>query len=466
MTDSTHSDESRPSLWSRAAAAAAKTPETRNRYVDFLRALSIMAVISGHWLVTAAFLSSDKLDVGNLLAYQDWTKWLTWLFQVMPIFFLVGGYANGVSWNAAMRDGRSYKEWLKARLERLIGPVLPLLAVWAVIGVVVHLIRADSVTVLVMDPNGITVAKPAFEAFSMLAIVPAWFLAVYVVVVVLAPVTYGAWKRFGFGSFWALVALAAVDDVLFFRTGIDAIGYFNFVFIWFAVHQLGYAWRDGRLEGLKKTLVWGIGGLALLIVLVTIEWLPYPVNMAGNTGEGVSNSFPPKLPMLALGLAQCGMLLSIEGPMRRWLTRARPWTATLLVNGMIMTIYLWHFSAAMLVISLAWKFWPAGLAAFPGSGPWWAARPLWLIVYLVALVVLSLAFGRFERGRAGAEPAAAWRQIVGASMMCVGLALLAKDGIVFEGWLKLQTWVFLLPILGAAVAGVLPFGTSARRAAK
>ena len=445
----------RPSLWARAAEAAAKTPESRNRYVDFLRALSILAVISGHWLVTTAYFSNGELTLGSMLEFQEWTKWLTWGFQVMPIFFFVGGYANGVSWNAAVRDGRSYKVWLKARLERLIGPVLPLLVVWALISA--------------FAPSfGVT--QEVLSIASQMAIVPAWFLAVYVIVVVLAPVTYGAWKRFGFGSFWALVALAAFDDYLFFATGTEALGYLNFVFVWFAIHQLGYAWRDGQLDGLVKKLIWGFGGLAFLIALVTVEQLPYPVNMAGDPGEGdVSNSFPPKLPMLALGLAQCGLLLSIEGPMRRWLARSSAWTATLLVNGMIMTIYLWHFTASTLVIGLAWELankgvmlGSVGLTVDPATGAWWVSRPFWLALYLVVLLMLVPLFARFERSRAGATPAAAWRQIVGAAMMCVGIALLAKDGIVFEGWLALRTWIFLLPILGAGIAGVLPVGAPSR----
>ncbi|MCH8977748.1 MAG: acyltransferase [Armatimonadetes bacterium] len=440
----------RPNLWSRAAAAAAKTPETRNRYVDFLRALSIMAVITGHWLVSAAYYSDDRLDLGNLLAYQDWTKWLTWVFQVMPIFFLVGGYANGVSLNAARRDGRSYKEWLNARLERLIGPVLPLLVVWAVVGAAAMQLGVTSEVV---------------QIASQMAIVPTWFLAVYVIVVVLAPVTYGAWKRFGLASFWVLVLAVVADDMVYFATGNDVVSYLNYVFIWFAVHQLGYAWRDGQLAGLRKTLVWGVGGLALLIVLVSLDQLPYPVAMAGVPEGQVNNSAPPKLPMLALGIAQCGLLLCLEAPMRRWLTRAGPWTATLLVNGMIMTIYLWHFTAAVLVIGLAWQLGNVGLTIDPATGAWWAARPVWLLAYFVVLVFLVLAFGRFERGRAGAEPVAAWRQIVGAAMMCAGIALLARDGIVFSGWLVLQSWVFLLPVIGAGVAGILPFGKRPQRGA-
>ena len=39
---------SKPTVWSRAKALAERTPETRNRYVDFLRAASITVVVLGH----------------------------------------------------------------------------------------------------------------------------------------------------------------------------------------------------------------------------------------------------------------------------------------------------------------------------------------------------------------------------------------------------------------------------------
>ena len=41
------------SAWTRAAEVAARTPPSRNRYVDFLRAASILCVVLGHWLAAA-----------------------------------------------------------------------------------------------------------------------------------------------------------------------------------------------------------------------------------------------------------------------------------------------------------------------------------------------------------------------------------------------------------------------------
>jgi len=188
-------------IWSRAAALAARTPESRNRYVDFLRALSICAVVFGHWLMAAPYLDSSGIHISSMLEHQQWTRWMTWAFQVMPVFFLVGGYSNSISWQSAQRRGTSYGEWLQLRLQRLAGPVLPLIALWIVL--------AAGAQSFGMRPEMVRVA-------SQMALIPIWFLAVYVAVVVLVPVSYRAWQRFGFGSFGVLVLAAIIDDLLFF----------------------------------------------------------------------------------------------------------------------------------------------------------------------------------------------------------------------------------------------------------
>src|SRR5215813_10250581 len=90
--------------WSRAARLADRTPASRNRYVDFLRAASMLVVTVGHWLAAAPhFDASGELIGAHILTAVPWTAWLTWIVQVMPIFFIVGGYANGVSWRTACR---------------------------------------------------------------------------------------------------------------------------------------------------------------------------------------------------------------------------------------------------------------------------------------------------------------------------------------------------------------------------
>jgi hypothetical protein len=161
--------------------------------------------------------------------------------------------------------------------------------------------------------------------------------------------------------------------------------------------------------------------------------------------------------MLALGIVQCGLLLSIEVPVRRWLSRPRPWTLVVLVNSMIMTVFLWHLTASTLAIGCALLFNDVGLLSVPGSGAWWAIRPVWLLVYLLALLPFALGFGRFERSAASNRPIPNWRLVTGAILICAGLALLALDGVTGDGWLGLRISVLLLPFAGSVLAGVNPF---------
>ena len=126
------------SVWSRARDMAERTPETRNRYVDFLRAASITIVVLGHWLIAAPFVEDGRLRLDDMLHIAPWSQWLTWVCQVMPLFFIVGGYSNGVSWDSACKAGRSYSLWLAPRLKRLVGPVAPLVIVWSVLAMIAH----------------------------------------------------------------------------------------------------------------------------------------------------------------------------------------------------------------------------------------------------------------------------------------------------------------------------------------
>jgi hypothetical protein len=142
--------------------------------------------------------------------------------------------------------------------------------------------------------------------------------------------------------------------------------------------------------------------------------------------------------------------------MRRWLAKATPWTAVVLVNGMIMTVFLWHLTASTLAIGGSLLLDDVGLQVAPGSASWWALRPAWLGVYLLALLPFALAFGRFERSGVAARIYPAWRLIVAALLICAGLALMALDGVAGDGWLGLRVGPLLLPFAGALLAAVNP----------
>ena len=241
------------------------------------------------------------------------------------------------------------------------------------------------------------------------------------------------------------IAAAALVDVAFFVGDLKALGWLNYPFVWLAVHQLGYAWHERRLAGTRVGAPMLIGGLLALVALTHLG--PYPLSLVGVPSDEISNTLPPKLPLLALAAAQIGLVLMLEAPARRWLENRVPWAATILINGMIMTIFLWHSTVMMLLVGLAFWQMPGVLAQQPDTAGWWWTRPLWLLVYALVTVPFLLAFGRFERPSTGraSRPAA-----------------LALDGVGGEGWLGLRWIPLLTPLVGAGLAGFGPLGFAGR----
>jgi peptidoglycan/LPS O-acetylase OafA/YrhL len=419
--------------WSTARRLAKATPARRNRYVDFLRASAIVIVVFGHWLAAAPHAAEDGLQIVKMLGVAPWTHGLTWALQVMPVFFIVGGYANGASWEAALRDGISYREWLHARMNRLVAPLLPLLLVWAG---------------LAATAGGLGVDPMLLSNASRLALIPTWFLAVYIIVVLLVPATSAAWRRYGLSSFWLPVSAAVLVDALAFGQGFLPLRWANYAFVWLAVHQLGFLWRSHRADDYAIAGGWALGGVAFLVFLVQVA--DYPVAMLTVPGAEFSNTRPPTVALVALAALQFGTLCLFQTVVRRWLERPWVWAATVLINGSIMTIFLWHSTVQVLLIGLAYGLGGIGLGWEPGSAVWWTTRPLWLLVMTLTLMPIVLLFSRYERGSrkttgSGLAPAI---QVSGALLMCGGVAQLAWAGMSAAE----PPWVRLLP-LALSLAG-------------
>ena len=101
----------------------ADTPSAREPSADVYRVLAVVVVVIGHWLVSAVTFHDGQFGNDYPLALMPWTRWLTLVFQVVPVFFLVGGYASAASWTL-WRDagGRHWTDWVRRRLAAILGP--------------------------------------------------------------------------------------------------------------------------------------------------------------------------------------------------------------------------------------------------------------------------------------------------------------------------------------------------------
>ncbi|MGY3520747.1 acyltransferase family protein [Micromonospora sp. PTRAS2] len=380
---------------------AERTPAGRERYVDLLRAVAICMVVAGHWGVTVIGRDAAGRPTGHsALGDLPWAYPLTWVGQVLPVFFLVGGFANAASLTANRARGGDATGWLLARSARLVPPTTVLLLV------------------LAAGAGGSSLwgaGEARIRTVVWFATIPLWFLVPYLAAVALTPPMHALHRRFGLAVPVALVGVVALGDVGRLA-GPAPLAYGSYLAGWLAVHQAGFAWYHahaaaggprggGAADGARHPLPTSrpaavallAGGLGALLLLTAVG--PYPVAMLHVPGERLDNASPPSLALLALATAQLGLVLLLRDPAERWLRRPGPWQAVIAVNSVVLTVFLWHLTAALLLVGALDAL---GLLPTPAAGTaaWLAWRVPWLLLLAVVLAGLVAVFGPVE-ARAG-----------------------------------------------------------------
>ncbi len=360
---------------------AEQTPATRERFVDFLRAASILVVVLGHWLMAVVEVHQDHLRVGNVIAITPGLWALTWVLQVMPLFFFVGGFANAAALAPRKGARKSYSEWIRSRVTRLMRPVGLLLGLWLPI-------------MLVLEQTSID--QKDLRRLTSLVSQPLWFIGVYLIVCAMAPPMLAWYQRSPVFSIAVMTVSAVMVDAVRFTRDFEAIGYLNFALVWLVAQQLGFAYHSGALRIVPRTVWVAIAGAAVAILGLLVTVGPYPASMVGLPGAKISNMAPPTVCLLALMGIQIALVMLLRDRATAWLSHSRPWKFTIGVNSMIMTIFCWHLTAAVAIVGLLRLL----DVPFPDGGTpsWWATRPIWILGCAVVLAVLLWALGRFERG--------------------------------------------------------------------
>jgi len=321
------------------APAPAGARRERDGYLDALRAGSLLVVVLWHLLATKLTWTSTGPHATNPLGSVP-GLWLgTWVLQVMPVFFYLGGYLHRRSW----RPG-----YLRYRLVGLFAMAAPLLVAWVIVGGVLALAAGNAFA----------------DGTVKFALSPLWFLAVYVMLVATLPLWLRLHDRLGLAALPLLAGAAAAVDVLRFGFGIGWLGWVNLVLVWGLAHQAGFH-HDALMRAPRRTGYALIGGG--LTVLCGLLVLGYPGAMVGVPGEKWSNMSPPTVAIVALTAVQLG-LIRLGHPVLPNLLRRRPAVRVLrLANRYGMPVFLLHMSVLLLAQAVGWPVTGIVLVAVIGS---------------------------------------------------------------------------------------------------
>jgi hypothetical protein len=342
-----------------------ETEQAQAHSMSCLRILSLTGIVLGESLL--AFTMRDDMEPG-------WTWPFTWLLQLVPLFFLAGGYSNLLAWRT-MRG--HYLTFLASRVGWLIRPVLAFVIAWLVIPLSLELLQA---------PDG------AVAAFSRLVVQPLWLLGLYVLVVALTPVLHRLYQAL---PLLTPLALAAAVVVLGFAGGAIA-AHTGGVLLALLFAQLAFHYADGVLWRIPRSVLVGAAAVAFagLVALTTVGVQP-KLQLAEPTGYA---AFAPSLVgVLLIGVVQTALVaVPRERGLRAFLTSG-PARMVAVVRAAPMTVYLVYLCAMLVLEGLIGVVRSAGDIG-------WLSEPRTILAFGLLAMPTLLAFLWFERRSPAAPP--------------------------------------------------------------
>ncbi|GIZ95416.1 acetyltransferase [Tsukamurella sp. TY48] len=407
------------------------TPATRDRAVDVARLVSLLVVMFGHSTLLLATITPSGVWVGNTLGALPSLQPITWLLQVMPLFFLAGAASAAYGW----KPGTAWGGWLLSRAQRLCRPVFWYLGFWSVVLLGVRVVAGE--------PSATRLGQ---ESVALL-----WFIGVYLLILALVPALMTLRSSAAAAAvIVGLLGAAAIADQVRLRTGAIEAGFPNFLFVWLIPAVVGVAYARRLIRPLPAVLA-AAAAFAGAVALVVFG--PYDVPLVVTGAETFSNTTPPTL-LLGLHSVWVSLLFVVAAPViGRWAHRPRVWYPVAVGNGGAMTLYLWHIPAIAIA---AFALHAVGIDAVdPRQSGFWGLMALRAAVFAVVMFALFLLLSPLEHRRIpwwddrvtarGARGA-----VVGGLVCAAGIAvlLMAKEGLGSPtGWTALA--VFVLAMVAA-----------------
>ncbi|MEV7663050.1 acyltransferase [Paenarthrobacter sp. NPDC089316] len=410
-------------------------PAYRDLVVDFIRVACMFAVVAVHLLMMGISAGESGIAVGNPLTSLSWFAQGTWFGQVMPLFFVVGGFASLTSWRSLRRRGGDAGDYMRNRVLRLVRPTVALYAF---------------LTVALWSATAAGVPGDLLAVIAAGAGVQLWFLAAYLICQAMVPTMAKLHEAAPYRTVAALAAGAVVVDV--FRLGLEhnpwgfdsnPIGLLNMVFVWGLLQQLGFFYADGFFDRFARwQLVLAAAGCYAALVLLTHPGL-YPVDM-------LSNQNPPMFPLILVGLAHVLLVKAAYPVLQRLVHVGWVQKVMFVVGSRAMTIYLWHLPLiiAMFGIALLLRLpFPE-----PASTEWWLSRPLFYVAAWALVLLVSVPLVRLElAGTAlvpGASRPAMWRIVTATVLAIIPPFVVMRTALSATN----ATWGLLLLVIAVALA--------------
>ena len=348
----------------------------RDLTLDIARVFCVVLVVVIHLLMVGVGTGPDGLVISRPLENQSWFWIATWFGQIMPLFFVVGGFASLTAWRSLQRRGGDASDYVRNRVLRLAQPALPLFLFYVVV--------VGAATLIGIDPA-------LLDAVVAGAGFPLWFLAAYTACQALVPFMAGLHARHPRLTLVVLLAIVIVVDAVRFLVGIPEIGLPNMVFVWLLAQQIGFWYADGWFAARNG---WQLAGITVASYAV-LAVVSLPDGWYSN--DMLANLNPPTLPLVCLAVAQACILRALKPWLAKLMNTHAARAVVFLIGTRLMTIYLWHLPIIIILSGAALLI--PGASPEPSSAAWWLSRPIFFVLVFAALFGLSFLVARWEAPR-------------------------------------------------------------------
>lgn len=361
------------------APVASAAPTGRDPVIDLVRALCVLAIVLLHGLQMGVTVGPHGPVLEYATVGASWYPPVTWLLQVMPVFFVIGGFSGMLAFRRLRDRGGTATDFVVGRVHRLL---LPAVVTISAVAVALAVLQFRGVPAGLLLEAGVRYGQPL------------WFLGVFLGTQAVLPAMLRAHERAPLAALTALAAAALGADALRSLSGADALGYANIALVWLALQQLGFFLADGRLDALRPVtrVRIGAGAVALLAGAFALGLC---------SPDLIAHLNPPTSALLLVGVAQTTAFTLLRPALAALIAHPGIAAVTAFVTARTMTIYLWNLPVLLTMAGVSAYLAEHGglLLPEPSGLLWWTLRPSWLVLSLVLTATVAWALGGIERRR-------------------------------------------------------------------
>ena len=363
----------------RTAPTSPTAATGRDPVIDLVRALCVVAIVLLHGLQMGVTVGPHGPVLEYATVGASWYPPVTWLLQVLPVFFVIGGFSGMLAFRRLRDRGGTATDFVVGRVHRLL---LPAVVTISVVAVVLAVLQVRGVPPELLLEAGVRYGQPL------------WFLGVFLGSQAVLPTLLRAHERAPLGTLAVL--------------GAGALG----------VNARAEPDRSGRRRLCEPRLRLARPAAAGLLPRRRTPRRAAPRDPRADRCEAVAllaGAFalgifspdliaqmnPPTSALLLVGVAQTAAFTLLRPTLAALIARPRLSAVTAFVTARTMTIYLWKLPVLLTMAGVSAYLAEHGglLLPDPSGLLWWTLRPSWLVLSLVLTAAVAWALGGMERRR-------------------------------------------------------------------